>query len=172
MNKLKEVEGDNMDKYDILKSKNSYINYTLKNYLNCRDDLGEEELPRFTQLFDLMKDHEISIGNILVDNKAIQGVKLRESTPKKIVRDTSDLSQQLSIISNNIDANDKMDILFFQSITHLCDSMQYLSTEEMMDLNDLFQNVNNFRQSISEDIIKDGKSFFYPYDRYPKRNIK
>ena len=158
-----------MEKYNILESKNAYIDYTLKNYISCCDDLAEEDLPRFTKLFDLMKDHQMSIGNCLIDHRSLQGIRLSETAEKKLIRDTSDLSEQLNIIGQQIDSNDKNGFLFFQSVTHLCDSIQYLSTEEMMDLNDFFQGINNHKQSISDDTIKDGKSFFYPYNRYPKR---
>ena len=157
-----------MEKYNLLKSDNSYINFTLQNYLNCYNDLTIEDIPRFTQLFDLLKNHNLKLGSHLIDNRSVQGIKLNSTDEKNIVRSTKDLSSQLSIISEQLNSEDKTSILFFQSVTHLCDSIQFLKTEEMMDLNYLFQTVSNFKQSISDDVIKDGKTFFYPYNRYTK----
>lgn len=157
-----------MEKYGLLKSDNSYINFTLQNYLNCYNDLTNEDIPRFTQLFDLLKNHNLKLGSHLIDNRSVQGIKLNSTDEKNIVRSTKDLSSQLSIISEQLTPEDKTSILFFQSVTHLCDSIQFLKTEEMMDLNYLFQTVSNFKQSICDDVIKDGKTFFYPYNRYTK----
>jgi len=161
-----------MDNYNLLKSGNTYIDFTLQNYVNCFEALTAEDITKFTQLFDLLVDHDLKIGSKLIDHKSVKGICLNSTDEKKALRSTNDLSQQLSVVGKQVDINDKKEILFLQSITHLCDKLQYLRTEELIDLNYLFQTVINFKQSISDDTIKNGKDFFYPYKRYPKNNKK
>lgn len=160
-----------MNKYISLQSSNEYINFTLKNYIDCYDDLETDEIQRLTEVFNLFKTHKVSLGNQLVDNKALYGVKLEAVEKKELYRSTSDLNNQLSILGNNVDAKDKKDTLFFQSITHLCDAVQYLSSEEMMDLNDMFQSLSNHKQAIGQGIT-DKATSFYPYDRASKKYTK
>jgi hypothetical protein len=49
-----------MNKYEILKSKNEYINYTINNYLNCYNDLNTDDINLFTDLFDQLTNHKIT----------------------------------------------------------------------------------------------------------------
>ena len=107
-----------MNKYDILQSKNKYITYTINNYINCYNEVNEEEIGKFTEMFKLLPTHQIHIGNHLIDKKPVHGVKLEESSKKKH-RNCSDLSKQLQVISTTMDVDNKKDMLFFQSITHL-----------------------------------------------------
>ena len=160
-----------MEKYSSLQSSNEYINFTLKNYIDCYSDLEIEEIQRLTEVFDLLKTHRFSIGNQLVDSKALYGIKLDDVSQKETYRKTQDLNDQLAFLSKRVNLNDKKEIVFFQSITHLCDSIQFLSSEEMMDLNDMFQGIANHKQSLGNK-LNDGDITFYPYDRSPKRYSK
>lgn len=160
-----------MDRYNSLQSSNEYINFTIKNYIDCYYDLAIDEIQRLTEVFDLLKTHRISIGNQLVDSKALYGIKLDDVSQKETYRNTQDLNDQLAFLSKKVNTNDKKDIVFFQSITHLCDSLQFLSSEEMMNLNDMFQGMSNHKQSIGER-LSEGDTTFYPYDRAPKKYSK
>ena len=157
-----------LNKYDILQSKNKYINYTIGNYINCYADMNEEEISKFTEMFKLLPTHQIYIGNHLIDKKPVHGVKLEESMKKKH-RNYGELGKQLEIVSTRIEPDDKKDMLFFQSVTHLCKALEYLDSTELMQLNEVFQTISNYEQTISSNAINDGKTFFYPYNRYPKR---
>lgn len=160
-----------MNKYSILESKNEYINYTISNYLNCYEDLTTLDIPLFTELFEQLKTHRISIGNCLVDGMPLHGIKLDESE-KTQNRNCDELVQQLGVISNSISTDDKKEALFFQSVSHLCQGISHLDNMEMMYLNEVFQTVSERKQSISGDTINDGKTFFFPYNRYPQKTKK
>ena len=160
-----------MKKYEILQSKNEYINYTIGNYLNCYENLTTEDLPLFTELFRNLQNHRISIGNCLVDGMPLHGVKL-DASDKEKYRDCTDLVGQLEIISKDISPEDKKDVLFFQSISHLCSGISRLDNLEMMYLNEVFQTVSERKQSISSDTLNNGESFFFPYKRYPQKTLK
>lgn len=160
-----------MNKYNGLQCSNEYINFTIKNYVDCYEDLNLEEIECLTSVFNTLKTHKISIGNQLVDNKALYGIKLDNVGEKKYFRNTDELSDQLTFLSSSVNSSDKKDVLFFQSVAHLCDSIQYLSTEEMIDLNDMLHGISNHRQSLGS-LIEENGTIFYPYDRSPKRTLK
>lgn len=160
-----------MNKYNILESKNEYVNYTITNYLDCYEDLTTLDITLFIELFKQLQTHKISIGNHLVDGMPLHGVKL-DMTPKTKTRNCDDLFEQLEIISSSVSSDDKKDILFFQSVSHLCQGITYLDNMEMMYLNEVFQTVSSRKQSISNDTINDGQSYFFPYNRYPQKSLK
>ncbi len=157
-----------MNKFIDLQSKERYVNYTIKNYVECYDDLNTDNIQTLTELFSTFKSHQLSIGNILVDKKPLQGIKLTTIKDRDIRRGSDDLAEQLATLGPHIDINDKKEVLFYQSITHLCEAVQYLGPGEMVDLNVLFQNIHNYKQSLN-DAIESDKDVFYPYNRYPRR---
>lgn len=160
-----------MNKYNILKSKNEYVNYTINNFLNCYNDLSVNDIPLFTELFKNLKDHQISIGNHLVDGMPLHGVKLN-TVQKAKCNNCNDLLEKLKIISTSISADDKKDLLFFQSVSHLCQGINSLDNLEMMCLNEIFQTVSERKQTLSDDTINNGEQFFFPYKRYPQKTLK
>lgn len=160
-----------MNKYTILQSKNEYVNYTINNFLNCYNDLSVEDIPLFTELFRNLQDHQISIGNHLVDGMPLHGVKL-DVVQKEKCRDCDDLVGQLETISKSVSAEDKKDVLFFQSVSHLCQGLSSLDNLEMMYLNEIFQTVSERKQTLSGDTINNGEQFFFPYKRYPQKTLK
>lgn len=157
-----------MNKFSNLKSNSQYVDFVLQNYINCYDNLNEKSIERFTTLFDTLKSCEISSGNKLINNQPLSGIKLdlRQHTP--IYRNTSELNEQLCKLESTIDQSEKKEIIFFKSIVCLCDSINYLSTKELFELNDLFRTVNLGKQDLN-DPISDSHSFFYSYNRYPKK---
>lgn len=157
-----------MNKFLDLHSNERYVNYTINNYTGCYEDLSVKSVQNLTELFTTLKSHQLSIGNILVDKKPLQGVKLIPREQKEIRRNSGDLAEQLMLLGTDIDTENKKEVLFYQSVTHLCDAIQYLSPGEMIDLNSLFQNMHNYKQSLN-DAIESDKNLFYPYNRYPKR---
>ena len=160
-----------MEKYSCLQSSNEYINFTLKNYFDCYYDLAVEDIQRLIDVFDLFKTHKISLGNVLIDNKAPYGLKLDKVDSKESYRSTRELNDQLKFLTKSIDASDKKEMIFFQSVTHLCDSIQFLNAEEMMNLNDMFQGITNHKQALGDKISSDSSVIFIPFNRAPKKNI-
>lgn len=161
-----------MEKYSRLQSSNEYINFTLKNYFDCYYDLAVEDIQRLIDVFDLFKTHEISLGNILVDNKAPYGLKLDKVDSKERYRSTRELNDQLKFFTKSIDTTNKKEMIFFQSVTHLCDSIQFLNAEEMMNLNDMFQGIANHKQTLGDKVSSDSSVTFFPFDRSPKKYTK
>ncbi len=157
-----------MNKVIGLHSKERYVNYTIKNYVGCYEDLNIDTIQTLTELFSTFKSHQLSIGNVLVDKKPLQGIKLTSIEDRDIRRSSDDLTDQLAVLGTHIDINDKKEVLFYQSVTHLCEAVQYLGPGEMVDLNVLFQNIHNYKQSLN-DAIENDKDVFYPYNRYPRR---
>lgn len=157
-----------MNKFLGLESKDRYVNYTIKNYVECYDDLNADSIQTLTELFASFKTHQLSIGNILVDKKPLQGVKLTLIKDRPTRRNSDDLVEQLTFLGNEINLSEKKETLFYQSISHLCNAVQYLGTGELAELNVLFQNIHNYKQSLN-DAIENNSSVFYPYNRYPKR---
>lgn len=157
-----------MNKFIDLQSKERYVNYTIKNYVGCYEDLSIDTIQTLTELFSTFKSHQLSIGNILVEKKPLQGIKLTSIEDRSIRRNSDDLAEQLSVLGPHININDKKEVLFYQSVSHLCEAVQYLGPGEMVDLNVLFQNIHNYKQSLNGAIEGD-KEVFYPYNRYPRR---
>lgn len=160
-----------MEKYSCLQSSNEYINFTLKNYFDCYYDLSVEDIQRLIDVFDLFKTHKISLGNVLIDDKAPYGLKLDKVDSKESYRSTRELNDQLKFLTKSIDASDKKEMIFFQSVTHLCDSIQFLNAEEMMNLNDMFQGITNHKQALGDKVSSDSSVIFFPFNRAPKKNI-
>lgn len=156
-----------MNKFLGLESKDRYVNYTIKNYVECYEDLSADSIKTLTELFTTFKTHQLSIGNVLVDKKPLQGVKLTPIKDRPTRRNSDDLAKQLTFLGNEINLSEKKETLFYQSISHLCNAVQYLGTNEMVELNVLFQNIHNYKQTLN-DAIENNSSVFYPYNRYPK----
>ena len=156
-----------MNKYTNLKSGIEYVDFTLQNYADCYPYLDEESIVRFTDLFTSLKNHEISIGNKIINRTPLDGIMLNNSN-KTIYRNVQSLHQQLYEINTLIDAQDKQESLFFKSVVCLCDSINYLSTNELFELNTLFGNIQSRNQQINAP-ISDSASLFYSYNRYPKK---
>lgn len=162
-----------MNKFKILQSENEYINFTINNYTNCYEDLNEVSIQVIIDLFKSFKNNSFSISNYLVDKKPLQGVKLTSREKREEYRKIDDLVNTLTLLSTSINGSDKKEVLFHQSLTYLCDSIKYLNIPELIDLNTLFENIHNHKQSLNKPLIEDGQ-IFYPFDRYPgvKKNIK
>lgn len=153
-----------MKQFDTLKSGNDYIDYTIKNYVRCYDNLNEDSINRFTELFDYLKKYEISIGNTLINNKSLQGVTLKQKKNKKTDKENSHLEEQLYAINSTI--SEKKDILFYKSVVCLCDSVSYLNSDEMFQLNNLFNSIQLNNSDLNSPIVSEN-SIFYSYNRYP-----
>ena len=153
-----------MKQFDTLKSGNDYIDYTIKNYVRCYNNLNEDSINRFTELFDYLKEYEISIGNTLINNKSLQGVTLKQTKNKKTDKENSHLEEQLYAISSTV--SEKKDILFYKSVVCLCDSVSYLTSDEMFQLNNLFNSIQLNNSDLNSPIISEN-SIFYSYNRYP-----
>jgi len=160
-----------MNDFSTLKSKNEYVNYTINNFVNCYDVLDEEDLQLLTGLFSNLKDHTFANDNYLDNNRILNGIMLRKEVEKKTCRDTSDLVTQLEAMGENLNQSNKKDILFFQSLTHLCNALVYLDTMEMIEINDFFMEIKVHNQKLNEPILVDDNSFF-SYNRYPKQYSK
>ncbi len=160
-----------MNDFSTLKSKNEYVNYTINNFVNCYDVLNENDLQLLTGLFSSLKDHTFANDNYLTDSRVLNGVMLKKEEERKFWRDTSDLAKQLEVMGENLSPSNKKDILFFQSLTHLCNALTYLDTMEMIQINDFFVGIKIHNQKLNEPIPTDDNNFF-PYDRYPKQYSK
>ena len=158
-----------MNKFKIVQSENEYINFTISNYTDCYEALDENSLQTLTDVFKDLKDHEFSIGNHLVNQKPLQGIKLIKTERNKKCRNIDSLTRTLSFLTTNIDNTNKKEVFFYQSLVYLCDSIQFLTVEEMIDLNTFFQDVNKHKQSLNKPIVENGE-MFYSFDRYP--NVK
>lgn len=156
-----------MNKFSNVQSNEKYINYTIHNYINCYEKLSNESIERFTDLFKNLKNHRISIGNVLVEKKPMQGVKLAEKE-KFPLRNDILLSQSLSMLSESINSDDKKEILFYKSLVHFCDSINYLNSTELKEVNDLFEEVNHYNCDLNNPIGSE-QLLFYSYDRYPNK---
>ena len=102
-----------MNKFIDLQSKERYVNYTIKNYIECYDDLNMDTIQTLTELFSTFKSHQLSIGNVLVDKKPLQGIKLNAIKDRDVRRSSDDLAEQLVNLGSHIDANDKKEVLFY-----------------------------------------------------------
>ena len=119
-------------------------------------------------MFETLKNYEISSGNKLVNKKPLSGIKLELCENKSIYRNTTELNEQLYKLESNIDKSEKKEIVFFKSLTSLCSSINYLSTNELFELNNLFSTIQIRNQDLNEP-ISDSNSLFYSYNRYPKK---
>lgn len=158
-----------MNKFSNIQASEPYVNFTVHNYIDCYRDLNAESIEHFTNLFKNLKSHKISIGNYLVEQKPIQGVKLVESKKdNSSFREDPLLSTTITNLSKLINPEDKKEILFYKSLVHFCDSINFLNATELKEVNDLFEEVHSYQCNLNNPIVEE-QLLFYSYNRYPSK---
>ena len=131
-----------------LNSKDVYLDYTVKNYMKCYEKLEIESIQKFTTLFDNLKNHKIEEGNLYINSQILHGIKLIEHEEKKEIAEPYDLQTQIDSIINNQEQLNAKESVFLGSLTRLINVIGKLDSDELLELNDLFDQINSYNQDI------------------------
>lgn len=151
-----------------LNSKDVYLDYTVKNYMKCYDKMEMDSIQKFTTLFENLKNHKIEEGNLYIDSQILHGIKLTEHEEKKEIVQPYDLQMQIDSIINNQEQLNAKESVFLGSLTRLINVIGKLDSDELLELNDLFEQVGSYNQDIDTP-VSDNKVIFYSYIRNNKK---
>ena len=116
----------------------------LKKYIDLKDNIDINNLTILNEIFEKIDEYELKSTNVLFDNLIIDGLIMNPSKKEKMNNlKNGELENILKIINQKVDKNliDINEVYFYNTFIKLIDKFEYISFEEQVILNFLFEEI-------------------------------
>lgn len=116
----------------------------LKKYIDLKDNIDINNLTILNEIFEKIDEYELKSTNVLFDNLIIDGLIMNPSKKEKMNNlKNGELENILKIINQKVDKNliDINEVYFYNTFIKLINKFEYISFEEQVILNFLFEEI-------------------------------
>lgn len=133
---------------------------TVNDYLACYDSINIDEIKILTSLFDKLENYELSSGRFLDEEEDYirYGIKLNKKEKEYHAMKRIELSQEQFI---NMYDNDDKNVYFYRSVSTLIKVCPYISINDRIQLNNLFDNLSRLERGIDE-LVEANDALYLP----------
>lgn len=116
----------------------------LKKYVDLKDNIDINNLNILNEIFEKIDEYELKSTNVLFDNLIVDGLIMNPSKKEKMNNlKNAELENILKIINQKINKNimDINEAYYYNTLTKLINKFEYISFEEQVILNFLFEEI-------------------------------
>ena len=130
----------------------------LKNYMGLHNNLDIDNLIILNDIFDKIDKYELKSINISHDNLILDGILMKESKTNKIMNSKDNKYALITkYINEHINNNNINELYFYNTFIKLINKFDYITKEEQVMLNFLFEEIKEENKNLQEVNNKDKK---------------